>query len=128
VQTSAGKTGTVSTLRVIDRASFEKPPVVHYRVRPELTNWDRDTLRRFPSVAVEVGAVINEDGIPNEIEVLKSEDEEIGKAVVQAFQSWRFSPAIKEGRPAKSRVVLRMVMKDDGYKTRMQPPPLLRQI
>jgi outer membrane biosynthesis protein TonB len=127
LKTTPVRGGVTSTLRVIDHASFEKPPVSLHRVPPELTDWDRRTLSKFPSVAVEIRAVIDVDGIPNEIEVLSSEDEYIGGAVARAIESWRFEPAIKEGKPARCQVVLKMVLKDEDPDALIRAPHILRQ-
>jgi TonB family protein len=48
---------------------------------------------------VTLETVINENGTVDEIEVLRSPDERLSKAAVEAVRQWTFEPALCDGRP-----------------------------
>jgi TonB family protein len=48
--------------------------------------------------------VLLEDGTPRIVRILRSLGSEADDAAVRAFEQWRFSPALKDGRPIKVRM------------------------
>jgi len=48
--------------------------------------------------------VLLEDGRPKIVRILQSLDPELDESAVRQFEQWRFSPAMKNGRPVKVRM------------------------
>jgi TonB family protein len=53
---------------------------------------------------VVLDVVLQEDGIPKIVRILRSVDPDLDDSAVRAFEQWRFSPATKNGRPVKVRL------------------------
>ncbi len=53
---------------------------------------------------VVLDAVIPEDGMPRVIRVIRSLDWQFDEIAINALKEWRFSPAMKDGRPVKVRM------------------------
>ncbi len=49
--------------------------------------------------------VLPEDGIPKIVRILKSLSPELDESAIRTFEQWRFSPALKDGRPIKVRMI-----------------------
>lgn len=81
------------------------PPRIIHRVEPE---YSAGTINRTPAGAVVLDAVIQEDGIPKVVRVVRSIAWELDESAINALEQWRFSPAIKEGRPVKVRMNVAM--------------------
>lgn len=71
----------------------------------------RTVAARGPSNAAATAAgtvlldvVLLEDGTPRIVRILRSVNSELDDRAVQAFEQWRFSPAMKDGRPVKVRL------------------------
>lgn len=58
---------------------------------------------------VEVVFIINEKGIPEEVQAVSANDIEFAKAALEAVRQWRFKPGMKDGKPARV-LVLQKVM------------------
>jgi TonB family protein len=63
--------------------------------------WARRPAKRGTVV---LDVIILEDGTPKIVKILQSLDPELDDSAVRNFAQWRFSPAIKNGRPVKVRV------------------------
>jgi TonB family protein len=76
------------------------PPQVIHRVEPQSS-----TARSAkPSGAVILDAVIQEEGSPKIVRVIRSLDWELDEIAINALKQWRFSPAMKDGQPIKVRM------------------------
>jgi TonB family protein len=53
---------------------------------------------------VVLDVVLLEDGTPKIVRILQSVDPELDERAVRNFEQWRFTPAIKNGRPVKIRM------------------------
>jgi TonB family protein len=53
---------------------------------------------------VVLDVVLLEDGTPRIVRILRSLGSDADEAAVRAFEQWRFSPALKDGRPIKVRM------------------------
>jgi TonB family protein len=53
---------------------------------------------------VVLDVVLMEDGTPKIVRILRSMDADFDERAVQAFEQWRFSPAMKDGRPVRVRM------------------------
>lgn len=56
------------------------------------------------SGTVVLDVVLLEDGTPRIVRILRSLGSDIDEQAVRAFEQWRFSPALKDGRPIKVRM------------------------
>jgi protein TonB len=56
--------------------------------------------------AVQVEFVVDTTGHPSAINIKSSSDREFAEAVVDAVKQWRFAPALHNGAPVATRVVL----------------------
>jgi TonB family protein len=63
---------------------------------------DADGERRAGTVVLDV--VLLEDGRPKIVRVLRSLTPPLDERAIDAFEQWRFSPALKAGRPVKVRL------------------------
>jgi TonB family protein len=77
------------------------PPQVIHRADPA---YPANLSARKPEGAVVLDAVIPEDGKPRVIRVIRSLDWQFDETAINAFKEWRFSPAMKDGRPVKVRM------------------------
>jgi len=57
-----------------------------------------------PRGTVVLDVVLLEDGRPKIVRILQSLDPELDESAVRQFEQWRFSPAMKDGRPIKVRM------------------------
>jgi TonB family protein len=77
------------------------PPQVVHRVEPQFPAAEDKT--KATGVVV-LDAVIQEDGIPRIVRVIRSLDWERDETAINALKQWRFSPATMDGRPVKVRM------------------------
>jgi TonB family protein len=61
-------------------------------------------LRSGQSVSVSVSFVVNEKGDVEDVKVLESAGRIVDDAVVSAFRSWKYEPAVKQGQKEKVKV------------------------
>ena len=80
------------------------PPRIVRRVQPRHPGGA--TERRSGTVLLD--AVIEDDGIPKVVRVVRSLSWEMDEAAVEALEQWRFSPAEKDGEPVKVRMDVEM--------------------
>jgi TonB family protein len=59
---------------------------------------------RLASGTVVLDVVLQEDGTPKIVRILRSVDPNLDDSAIRAFEQWRFSPATKNGRPVKVRM------------------------
>jgi TonB family protein len=77
------------------------PPQVVHRVEPQ---YSPQANRQMRAGGVILDAVIPEDGSPRIVRVIQSMDWELDENAINALKQWRFSPAMKDGRPVKVRM------------------------
>jgi TonB family protein len=77
------------------------PPQVVHRSDPVYPATNAATK---PAGAVVLDVVIPEDGVPRVIRVIRSLDWQFDEIAITALKEWRFSPAMKDGRPLKVRM------------------------
>jgi TonB family protein len=77
------------------------PPQVIHRVEPQ---YPAVASRQVPSGTVVLDAVILEDGTPKIVRVIRSLDWALDEIAINALEQWRFSPAMKDGVPARVRM------------------------
>jgi len=71
-------------------------PVVINKVNPKYPD---EARKEKVMGVVTLETVITEDGTIDKIEVLRSPDERLSKASVEAVSQWTFEPALCDGRP-----------------------------
>ncbi|HEY7292219.1 MAG TPA: energy transducer TonB [Vicinamibacterales bacterium] len=81
------------------------PPRPIAQVRPD---YSADAMRLGVQGQVSLECVVEVDGTPSNIRVVKSLLPSLDAEAVKALSQWRFSPGLKDGKPA--RVVLRIDM------------------
>jgi TonB family protein len=79
------------------------PPRIVRRVDPRHPGGDA-----APGGTVLLDAVIEDDGIPRVVRVVRSISWEMDEAAIEALEQWRFSPAEKDGEPVKVRMDVEM--------------------
>lgn len=72
------------------------PPVLVKRVEPDASECQ---TRMHLGGGAFVEALIDEAGVPKNVRIIKSIHPCIDRALVQAVEQWRFSPATLHGRP-----------------------------
>ena len=83
-------------------------------VRPEISNAE-------PGTVVELVFVVDETGVPGEIEVRSdSGDSSVVRNLVDAVAQWRFAPLLNaEGRPVARKVLLPVHIVDEVEDNRL---------
>ena len=91
----------INELIANDMATRVGPGVTPPRVVRVAGLWARQP-RKEGTVVLDV--IVLEDGTPKIVKILQSLDPELDLGAVRNFEQWRFSPAMKDGRPVKVRV------------------------
>ncbi|RPI55311.1 MAG: energy transducer TonB [Acidobacteria bacterium] len=65
------------------------------RVYPQ---YSADALRRKVKGSVTLRCVVDRDGLPTRLEVIKPLDEDLDRAALDALKQWRFAPGEKDGK------------------------------
>jgi protein TonB len=73
-----------------------QPPRVIQRSEPEYT---KEALEAQYEGFVMLSAMIGVDGIPSEIKVVRGLGLGLNEKAVECLQTWRFSPAVRNGEP-----------------------------
>jgi TonB family protein len=76
-----------------------KPPKVIHYVEPEPS--DQDT---YVEGIVKIAAVVNLDGAPSDLHVLKGLNDAEDKLALAALKQWRFEPGTKNGKPVRVKI------------------------
>lgn len=88
---------------VYDLTEEMVPPSATRTKKPAYTERAR---RAAIQGTVRLRCVVTSEGLPKQITVLKSLDEELDRAAVEALREWRFSPARKAGKAIAVRSVV----------------------
>lgn len=78
------------------------PPRVIKQVEPKYTG--SRGFRVQGTVALRV--VVNSQGLPGEVQIIKSLDPEVDQSAVEALKQWRFEPAKRNGKSIAVRVAV----------------------
>ena len=80
------------------------PPRIIHRVDPQYA----DGKTHAGAGRVVLDAVIQENGVPKVVRVIRSLSWELDENAISALKQWRFSPAMKDGHPVKVRMNVEM--------------------
>lgn len=67
-----------------------------------------DAMRRGVEGRVGLKCVVDRDGVPQQIAIVKPLDAELDEVAIKALAQWRFEPGMKDGRPVSVRVQVEM--------------------
>jgi TonB family protein len=84
-----------------DMATRVGPGITPPRLVRTFGLWKPGSSRRGTVV---LDVILEEDGTPKVVRILQSLEPELDEAAVGNFSQWRFSPALKNGRPVKVRL------------------------
>jgi len=73
---------------------------------------------QYAGQRVRVEMVINKSGIPGSIKVKGSKDVVLETKLIEAMAQWRFAPALRDGEPVETNVVVPIHIEDGFYATR----------
>lgn len=68
----------------------------------------------YAGSVVELEFVVDATGLPTNVTVKSSPDYTVGEAVVGAVKQWRFAPAVRDGSPVSTKVVLPVRIVDES--------------
>ena len=69
----------------------------------------------YAGSVVQLEFVVDATGLPIDLKVVSSPDYTVGEAVVTAVKLWRFSPAVRDGSPVATKVVLPVRIIDESF-------------
>ena len=90
------------------------PPRVVSRAEPE---YSEEARRAGVNTTIMVSLVVNEDGAPQDIKVVRGAGFGLDEMAIRAIETWRFEPATKEGKPfaAPTQVELHFNLLDKAH-------------
>jgi TonB family protein len=68
----------------------------------------------YAGSTVQLEFVVDATGLPIDLKVMSSPDYTVGEAVVAAVKQWRFTPAVRDGSPVATKVVLPVKIIDES--------------
>ena len=77
------------------------PPRANYSPDPDYPNKERKAKHQG---TVLLDLVVGVDGLPHDVAVSRSLSRDFDKAAIDAVNRWRFSPALKEGKPVAAEI------------------------
>lgn len=91
-----------------------RPPRIITRSEPQSSE---EARHAGVSTTITVSLVVNENGVPEDIRVVRGAGFGLDEMAVRAIESWRFEPAVREGKPFKtsSRVALHFNLPDKAH-------------
>lgn len=91
-----------------------RPPRIIARTEPQ---YSEEARRAGVSTTITVSLVVNENGVPEDIRVVRGAGFGLDEMAVRAIETWRFEPAIREGKPFKtsSRVEMHFNLPDKAH-------------
>ncbi len=78
------------------------PKIIHY-VEPASSDSSQDA---YVEGVVRISTVVNLDGAPAELHMLRGLNTDEDKLAVEALKQWRFQPGTKKGRPVRVRITV----------------------
>ncbi len=79
-----------------------------YKQEPKYTDEARDNRVEGP---VRLTMVVDEYGIPTELQVVQSLDPGLDTEAIQAVKQWRFKPGMKDGKPVAVQATIEVQFK-----------------
>jgi len=76
-----------------------KPPKIIHYVEPDPTDEDN-----YVEGIVRIAVVVNRDGVPSDLHVVKGLNEKEDQLALEALKQWRFSPGTKDGHPVRVKI------------------------
>jgi TonB family protein len=67
----------------------------------------------YTGTSVSLAFIVDETGTPTNITVPEATPAELARTLTAAVAKWKFEPLVKDGKAAKSKVVLPMLIVDD---------------
>jgi TonB family protein len=83
-------------------------------VKPQYT---ADALRRGVSGAILLRCVIDLDGVPTRLEIVKALDGELDRASLETLKQWRFEPGQKDGKAVLVQIDVTIAFSTPNTKT-----------
>jgi len=74
-------------------------------------------MRRRLTGAVLLRCVVDRDGVPTSLEIIKPLDEELDRVSLEALKQWRFEPGKKNGTPVLVQIDVMMAFSMDQKQT-----------
>lgn len=109
--------------QVPDNVLVDVQPSVIKRVEPV---YPKDALAKGSEGKVWLKILVDTDGKPAQVEVLKSENEYFDQASITAARQWLFSPALKDNKPVAVWITLpfkfKLAEKEGGASARTSTP------
>ena len=88
-----------------DSADCTTPPRATYSPQPEYPERERNTGHEG---SVELRLVVDTEGVPHDLAVSRSLSPAFDAAAMKAVNTWRFSPATKNGKPVSAQIALQV--------------------
>lgn len=86
-----------------DRATCIIPPKQIYSAKPKYPEAERQARREG---TVKLKLVVRSDGVPRDVTVSQSLGPDFDSAAMDAVKQWKFSPAIKDGKPVSVQIAV----------------------
>jgi TonB family protein len=94
-------------------------------VKPQYT---AGAMRRGVNGTVFLRCVVDLDGVPTRLEIVKALDEELDRASLEAMKQWRFEPGQKDGKAVLVQIDVMMAFTTSNTKTPNTKKSLWRRI
>jgi protein TonB len=82
---------------------YDRPPTATHTEFPEFT--DEARIKRVQGVVI-VSLLVTTEGLPTDLHVEKSLDPGLDEKALQAVAKYRFKPAMRDGVPISTRLVV----------------------
>ena len=105
----AGTTMQESDEPVVELGPGITPPRVIHQVMPDSNSGARGF--RVSGVVL-IGLVVSSGGLPREVHVVRSLDQDLDQSTVEAVQQWRFEPAQRGDNPVAVRITVEIRFRD----------------
>jgi TonB family protein len=79
------------------------PPIAIKAIAPKYPFMDR--VRRISGDCT-LGMIVDSEGVPRNVHVVKSVDPRLDESAVKAVMKWRYKPALKDGVPVPSEMIV----------------------
>ena len=97
----------IDTAAMADRADYSAPSPMKI-VNPT------GILRRYQGETIRLSLTVDETGQPHNINLLSTRDPHLVKHLLPVIARWKFTPAMKHGRPVSADVVLPIALVDNA--------------
>ena len=87
-------------------------------IKPQYT---AGAMRRGVNGTVFLRCVVDRDGVPTRLEIVKALDDELDRASLETLKQWRFEPGQKDGKSVLVQIDVMMAFSTPGTKTPNTP-------